>query len=68
MLPAAAYDLVAQRVHELAAKGATTLSWGVALGVLVALWSASAGTKALIIALNVAYEEQEKRGAPPLST
>jgi membrane protein len=33
-----------------------------ALGVLVALWSASAGTKALMSALNVAYEEEEKRG------
>jgi membrane protein len=61
VLPAAAYDLVAQRVHELAAKGATTLSWGLALGVLVALWSAAAGTKALIMSLNIAYEEEEKR-------
>ncbi len=61
VLPAAAYDLVAQRVHALAEKGATTLSWGVAFGVALALWSAAAGTKALIIALNGAYEEREKR-------
>ena len=61
VLPAAAYDLVAQRVHALAEKGATTLSWGVAFGVVLALWSAAAGTKALIIALNGAYEEHEKR-------
>lgn len=61
VLPAAAYDLVAQRLHALAVKGTTTLSWGVALGVVLALWSASAGTKALIVALNTAYEEKEKR-------
>ncbi|MEK0084439.1 YihY/virulence factor BrkB family protein [Benzoatithermus flavus] len=61
ILPAAAYDLVAQRVHDLAAKGSTTLSWGVAIGFLFALWSATAGTKALINALNIAYEEEEKR-------
>lgn len=61
LLPATAYDLVAQRVHALAAKGTTTLTWGVALGVLFALWSASAGTKALIVSLNAAYEEKEKR-------
>lgn len=61
VLPAAAYELVAQRVHALAAKGATTLSWGVAFGVVLALWSAAAGTKALILSLNGAYEEQEKR-------
>jgi len=61
MLPPAAYDLVAQRIHALAVKGATTLSWGVVLGVVLALWSASAGTKALIVSLNGAYEEREKR-------
>ena len=48
-LPPAAYDLVAQRIHALAVKAATTLSWGVVLGVVLALWSASAGTKALIV-------------------
>lgn len=61
VLPAAAYDLVAQRVHDLAVKGSTTLSWGVALGLVFALWSATAGTKALIMALNIAYEETERR-------
>jgi membrane protein len=61
VLPAATYELVAQRVHELAMKGSTTLSWGVALGLLLALWSATAGTKALIMALNIAYEETEER-------
>jgi membrane protein len=62
VLPAAAFEMVAQRVHDLAEKGSTTLSWGVALGILVALWSATAGTKALIMALNIAYEEKERRG------
>ena len=32
-----------------------------ALSLLVALWSAMNGTKAIISALNVAYEEREKR-------
>ena len=62
VLPPAAFDLVAQRLHDLAARPATQLSWGLAVGVLVALWSASAGTKALMSALNLAYEETEKRG------
>lgn len=60
-LPGAAYDMVKQRIQDLTAKPATALSWGLVLGVLVALWSATAGTKALITALNVAYEEEEKR-------
>lgn len=62
VLPPAAYDLVAQRIHDLATSGSTALTWRAALGVLLALWSATAGTKALMRALNVAYEEEEHRG------
>ena len=62
VLPAAVFELVAQRLHDLVTRPSAALSWGLAIGVLTALWSASAGTKALIYALNVAYEEQEKRG------
>ena len=61
VLPASTFELIAARVHELAAAGRTKLSWGLALSLLVALWSAMNGTKAIISALNVAYEEREKR-------
>ncbi len=61
VLPPAAFDLVAQRVHDLAGKGTTVLSWRAAIGLLVALWSAMAGTKSLMMALNIAYEERETR-------
>ena len=37
------------------------LSFGFAFGLLFALWSANSGMKAIIDALNVAYEEKEKR-------
>ena len=62
VLPGAVFQLVSQRLHDLVSRPAAALSWGVGIGVLVALWSAAAGTKALIYALNVAYEEREKRG------
>jgi membrane protein len=62
VLPASTFDLIAARVHDLAATGPTKLSWGLALGLAVALWSAMNGTKAIISALNVAYEERERRG------
>lgn len=62
IVPDAAYQLISQRVHDVAATASTALSWGLAGGVLLALWSASAGTKSLMNALNVAYEEKEKRG------
>jgi membrane protein len=61
LLPAQAFDMVAQRVHDLITKGSTALSWGVVIGVLLALWSAMLGTKALIMSLNIAYEQHETR-------
>ena len=61
VLPASTYELIARRVHDLAAAGPTKLSWGLALSLLVALWSAMNGIKAIISALNVAYEERERR-------
>lgn len=61
LLPPAAYELLAQRVQDLATQGSTTLSWRAGLSLLVAIWSATAGTKGLMMALNIAYEEQEKR-------
>ena len=61
VVPASTYQLICVRVHDLAAAGPTKLSWGLALSLLVALWSAMNGTKAIISAMNVAYEERERR-------
>lgn len=61
VLPTAAFDMVAQRVHDLVTTADRTLSWRLVVSALIVLWSAMAGTKALISALNIAYEEPEKR-------
>jgi membrane protein len=45
-----------------ASAGSTALSWGAALAIALALYSASAGIRTLFTALNVAYEEDEDRG------
>jgi membrane protein len=42
--------------------GGAKLGFGFVFGLAVALWSANAGMKAIMDALNVVYEEQEKRG------
>jgi membrane protein len=60
--PADAWRLLDEQLRAVAASSATSLGWGVALGILVALWSAGAGVRALITALNIAYDEAEKRG------
>ena len=62
MLPADARSLLEDQLAGLAAQPKTALGFGVIFGILLALWSASAGMKALMTALNIAYEEEEKRG------
>jgi membrane protein len=61
MLPSDAFGVVQDQVGRVLAKGSSTLGWTFLFGFVVALWSANAGTKAIIDALNVVYEEQEKR-------
>ena len=61
-VPAEAWQLLDDQLRAVAATSATSLGWGVAFGILVALWSAGAGVRALITALNIAYDEEEKRG------
>jgi membrane protein len=59
--PAEVRDLVSQQVRDIgdASSGAIAT---VVLGFLLALWSASAGMKSLIEAINLAYDEKETRG------
>jgi membrane protein len=55
-------SIIREQVNRIAARGGTQLSFAFALGLGVALWSANAGMKALIDALNVIYGEKEQRG------
>jgi membrane protein len=62
VLPSSAVDIVHEQVARLTSKSNTKLGFGFLLGLGVALWSANAGMKAIMDALNVVYEEKEKRG------
>ena len=62
ILPGDAVDIIREQVGRLASKGNAKLNFGFIFGLGIALWSANAGMKAIIDALNVAYEEKEKRG------
>jgi membrane protein len=53
---------VSEQIERLVSRGAGELSFGFLLGLGIAVWSANAGMKAIIDALNVVYEEDEKRG------
>ena len=62
LLPAPAFALIAERVRTLVSHPGTTLGASLLISTAVTLWSASTGTKSLLSALNLAYEEQERRG------
>jgi membrane protein len=62
ILPDGAIDVIREQVARLVSKGDAKLGFGFILGLGIALWSANAGMKAIIDALNVVYDEKEKRG------
>lgn len=61
LLPPAAFTLISNRVHELVAQSGHTLTIGLVISAGVTLWSSATGTKSILSALNMAYEEQERR-------
>jgi membrane protein len=61
ILPQGAFDILQEQIGRLTTGAQTKLSLGFVFGLAVALWSANAGIKAIMDALNVVYEEKEKR-------
>lgn len=62
VMPAAAYELIQQQISNLVAAGGGGLTVTFVVGLALAIWSANAGMKAIFDALNVVYDETEKRG------
>ena len=62
ILPAQTQELLSQQLHSLVAASSGALGFGAVVGILLALWSASRGMSGIITALNIAYEEKERRG------
>jgi membrane protein len=62
VMPGTAYELISDQITRIAGNndGKLTLAFVSALG--LALWSANAGMKAIFDALNIVYDEDEKRG------
>jgi membrane protein len=61
ILPQGGLDILEEQLTRLISHRSSALSVGFLGGLLVALWSANAGAKAIMDALNVAYGETEKR-------
>jgi membrane protein len=61
VVPANVLGIVTEQANRIAANSGRALSIGFVVGILVSLWSAMSGVKAMIDALNVIYEQQEGR-------
>jgi len=61
-LPRDALMFVGEQMLRIAATSNSDLGLAFAVSLALSLWSANAGVKALIAGLNIAYEEEERRG------
>jgi membrane protein len=61
VLPGGALEVIGEQVRRITGGDETALGFAFFSGLAVSLWSANAGMKAVFDALNVAYEEKEKR-------
>lgn len=60
-LPPDVITILEEQISRIASNSKAA-GWGAALGLVIALWSGAKGTKAMINALNIAYQEEETRG------
>ncbi len=61
-MPQEAASIISSQLQKVAQSSGSQLGIGVLIGILVALWSATKGTKSLMTALNIVHEEEEERG------
>lgn len=61
MLPEGSFQIVQDQIARVLAKGPAALGGTFLFGLALALWSANAGVKAIIDALNVVHEVRESR-------
>jgi membrane protein len=61
VLPGGALDIIREQVVRIASAGEGTLGLSFVIGLAISLWSANAGMKAIFDALNIVYDEEEKR-------
>jgi membrane protein len=62
VMPGGALDVIRTQMNQVASQRASKLGVAFIIGFLVSLWSANAGIKSIFDALNLVYDEPEKRG------
>lgn len=61
ILPGGAIEILGDQVKRIAAKGNGTLGAAFFTALAISLWSANSGMKSILDALNIVYDEEEKR-------
>lgn len=67
ILPQEAYSILADQLGRVSSAASGRLGFGLLLSFALAAWGASRAVTALIIAMNVAYDEEERRGVIKLN-
>jgi membrane protein len=62
VMPGGALDVIRNQMNQVASQGPSKLGVAFIISFLVSLWSANAGIKSILDALNLVYDEPEKRG------
>jgi len=61
-MPPAAFDLISDRIQSIVAQPAKGLGLSFIVSLLISFWSSTTGTKSILNALSLAYNERETRG------
>ena len=61
LVPESTQKLIGDELHQLVASSGSALSFGVVVGLLISIWSASRGMSGMIAALDIAYGQEERR-------
>lgn len=61
VVPDGGMQIIDEQVKRMVARGGASLGIGAVIGLATSLWSANQAIKALVDALNVVYEEKERR-------
>lgn len=61
VLPADAWEVLNRQIVSVITAPSSGLGLGIAIGLLIALWSAGSGIRAIMRAMNIAYGERETR-------
>ena len=62
ILPSQAQELIGQQLSIIGKQSPDALGWGGFISIILALWSANKGMKALFTGIGIAYDEEDQRG------